>query len=60
MPAKRVVWIWHQDEVQLEVVAELSEITEQLRDAHALIDIPIGYSDSKTPDRLCDKAARKY
>jgi predicted RNase H-like nuclease len=47
-----VVWIWHQDEVQFEVVAELSEITEQLLDAHALIDIPIGFSDSNTPDRF--------
>ena len=55
-----VVWSWQHDEVELEVVAELSEITEQLRDAHTLIDIPVGFSDSETPDRLCDKAARKY
>ncbi|CAM4182237.1 DUF429 domain-containing protein [Vibrio agarivorans] len=26
---------------------------------HCLIDMPIGFSDAVTPDRLCDKAARK-
>ncbi len=31
-----------------------------LREQITLIDMPIGFSDSQTPDRLCDKAARRF
>ncbi|MDR9827183.1 DUF429 domain-containing protein [Vibrio sp. FNV 38] len=30
-----------------------------MENTYCLIDMPIGFSDTNTPDRLCDKAARK-
>lgn len=55
-----VVWSVKQAQPQCQIVTQLAEVTQLLMNSTALIDIPIGYSDEKTPDRLCDKAARKF
>ncbi|EDK26652.1 hypothetical protein VSWAT3_09148 [Vibrionales bacterium SWAT-3] len=42
------------------VVKALDELASDLAGSTALIDMPIGFSDAQTPDRLCDKAARRF
>ncbi|NVD06024.1 DUF429 domain-containing protein [Vibrio sp. JPW-9-11-11] len=53
--------VWHLADQQpvCHIVEKLIDALSLMRSAHSLIDIPIGFSDASTPDRLCDKAARQ-
>lgn len=55
-----VIWSVEQGQPRCQIVTQLAQISDLLANSTALIDIPIGYSDENTPDRLCDKAARKF
>ncbi|KOO14197.1 hypothetical protein AKJ18_14685 [Vibrio xuii] len=55
-----VVWLLNGGSPSFQIVTSLSDIADVLTQSRALIDIPIGFSDSAQPDRLCDKAARKF
>ncbi|WP_299686585.1 DUF429 domain-containing protein [uncultured Vibrio sp.] len=56
-----IAWIVCNNEIpRLKVVNTLDELVDDLTGATTLIDMPIGFSDSLTPDRLCDKAARRF
>ncbi|MFA0350360.1 DUF429 domain-containing protein, partial [Vibrio sp. 10N.222.55.C6] len=56
-----LAWIVSDSEVpEFKVVNTLDELVDDLAEATTLIDMPIGFSDSLTPDRLCDKAARRF
>ncbi|MEL7292980.1 MAG: DUF429 domain-containing protein [Pseudomonadota bacterium] len=54
-----VMWTLVDDSPECHIVEQLVDALSLLRSAHSLIDIPIGFSDANTPDRLCDKAARQ-
>ena len=55
-----VVWSFNENILSMQLVPKLSSIEPELERGIALIDIPIGFSDARNPDRLCDKAARKF
>ncbi|MFA0025627.1 DUF429 domain-containing protein, partial [Vibrio sp. 10N.261.49.A5] len=56
-----IAWIVSGNEPpEFKVVKTLDELLDDLTGATTLIDMPIGFSDSQTPDRLCDKAARRF
>ncbi|WP_164684062.1 DUF429 domain-containing protein [Vibrio maerlii] len=55
-----VVWSLEGDRPFMKLVHNLSNIESELEQGIAMIDIPIGFSDEKNPDRPCDKAARKF
>ncbi|MGY3568922.1 DUF429 domain-containing protein [Vibrio paucivorans] len=55
-----VVWYVKDGVPNCKIVPLLNDVLNVLESGTALIDIPIGFSDPKTPDRLCDKAARKF
>jgi len=55
-----VVWQLNSGSPSFQIVTSLSDIADLLTQSRALIDIPIGFSDSTQPDRLCDQAARKF
>ncbi|MEZ8580419.1 DUF429 domain-containing protein [Vibrio splendidus] len=56
-----IAWIISGNEPPtFKVVNTLDELVDDLTGATTLIDMPIGFSDSQTPDRLCDKAARRF
>ena len=55
-----VIWHLGTNGPECHIVDELKQADELLTGAHSLVDIPIGFSDQQTPDRLCDKAARQF
>lgn len=56
-----IAWIVSDNAVPAyKVVNTLDELVDELAGSTTLIDMPIGFSDSQTPDRLCDKAARRF
>ncbi|MEZ8224566.1 DUF429 domain-containing protein [Vibrio splendidus] len=56
-----IAWIVSDNQTPVfKVVKALDELVSDLIGSTALIDMPIGFSDAKTPDRLCDKAARRF
>ncbi|MEZ8067014.1 DUF429 domain-containing protein [Vibrio sp. FF145] len=56
-----IAWIVSGNETpEFKVVKTLEELVDDLTGSTTLIDMPIGFSDSLTPDRLCDKAARRF
>jgi predicted RNase H-like nuclease len=56
-----IAWIVSGNEIPtFKVVNTLDELVDDLTGSTTLIDMPIGFSDSLTPDRLCDKAARRF
>ncbi|WP_192890041.1 DUF429 domain-containing protein [Vibrio bathopelagicus] len=56
-----IAWIVSHNEIPtFKVVNTLDELVDELTGSTTLIDMPIGFSDSLTPDRLCDKAARRF
>ena len=56
-----IAWIISDNaEPTFKVANTLTEWVKVLTEATTLIDMPIGFSDSLAPDRLCDKAARRF
>lgn len=55
-----VIWHLGAHGPECHIVDQLEHAEQWLTGAHSLIDIPIGFSDQQTPDRLCDKAARQF
>lgn len=56
-----IAWIVSGNETpEFKVVKTLEELVDDFTGSTTLIDMPIGFSDSLTPDRLCDKAARRF
>ncbi len=56
-----VAWILEKGELSFQIASTLAELYETVTaDSYCLIDMPIGFSDAANPDRLCDKAARKF
>lgn len=55
-----VAWVLVNGELRYQIARTLAELYETISvDSYCLIDMPIGFSDADSPDRLCDKAARK-
>ncbi|NAZ45868.1 DUF429 domain-containing protein [Vibrio toranzoniae] len=56
-----IAWIVSDNQAPtFKVVNTLDELVDELAGSTTLIDMPIGFSDVQTPDRLCDKAARRF
>ncbi|WP_261885313.1 DUF429 domain-containing protein [Vibrio pomeroyi] len=56
-----IAWIVSDNQAPVfKVVKALDELASDLIGSTTLIDMPIGFSDAQTPDRLCDKAARRF
>ena len=56
-----IAWIVSDNQAPVfKVVKALDELVSDLIGSKALIDMPIGFSDAQAPDRLCDKAARRF
>jgi len=55
-----VIWQVSDGVPTCQIVPEIADAVPLIQQGTALIDIPIGFSDTASPDRACDKAARRF